>query len=79
MLLSSARVTGLVTEITLVSGECLRVEGSTHDVEDAILAAARGSIMQFAWLTAADSGLSAGISPDHVLMLRALDPDSGRE
>lgn len=68
-----------VTEITLVSAERLRVEGSSQDVEAAILAAARGSIMEFVWLTDADSGQRVAISPDHVLMLRALDPDAGRE
>ena len=69
----------LVTEITLASGERLRVEGSTHDVEAAILAAARGSIMEFARLTDAASGERVSISPDHVLMLRALDAEAGRE
>lgn len=68
----------LVTEITLANGEHLRVEGTTADVETVILAAARGSIMEFAWLTDADSGQSVGIAPDHVLMLRALDPEAGR-
>ncbi len=72
-------MTVLVTEITLANGERLRVEGSTQDVEAAILAAARGSIMEFAWLTDADSGQSVGVTPDHVLMLRALDPDAGQE
>lgn len=76
---SRSRVMAPVTEITLASGERLRVEGSTRDVEAAILAAARGSIMEFAWLTDADSGQSVGITPEHVLMLRALDPDAGRE
>jgi hypothetical protein len=68
----------LVTEITLTGGERLRVEGASDDVEAAILAAARGSIMEFAWLTDADSGERVGLTPDHVLMLRALDPGSGR-
>ena len=67
----------LVTEITLANGERIRVEGAPQDVEAAILSAARGSIMEFAWLTDSDSGQSVGITPDHVLMLRALDPDAG--
>jgi hypothetical protein len=66
-----------VTEITLAGGERLRVEGAPDDVEAAILSAARGSIMEFAWLTDADSGQRVGISPDHVLMLRDLGPGSG--
>ena len=66
----------LVTEITLAGGERLRVEGAAEDVEAAILAAARGSIMEFAWLTDVDTGQRVGISPDQVQMLRALLPDS---
>lgn len=71
--------TVLLTEITLTNGERLRVEGTTHDVEAAILAAARGSIMEFAWLTDSDSGQTVGVVPEHVLMLRAVDPDAGQE
>jgi hypothetical protein len=66
-----------VTEITLAGGERLRVEGAAGDVEAAILSAARGSIMEFAWLTDADSGQRVGITPDHVLMIRELDPGPG--
>lgn len=72
-------LTVLVTEITLANGDRLRVEGTTEDVGAAILAAARGSLMQFAWLTDADSGQSVGITPEHVLMLRVFDPDAARE
>ena len=64
------------TQITFAGGQHLRVQGAVHDVEAAILAAARGSIMEFAWLTEADSGQSVGISPDQVLMLRAVDHDA---
>jgi hypothetical protein len=64
------------TEITLAGGERLRIEGTPDDVEAAILSAARGSIMEFAWLTDADSGQRVGVSPDHVSMLRDLGPDS---
>ena len=64
------------TEITFAGGQHLRVEGAVHDVEGAILAAARGSIMEFAWPTEADSGQSVGISPEQVLMLRAVDSDA---
>jgi hypothetical protein len=68
-----------VTEITLTGGERLRVQGAPHDVEAAILAAARGSLMEFAWMTEADSAQRVGINPDHVLMVRGLDPGSGRQ
>lgn len=65
-----------VTELTLTGGERLRVEGDPQGVEAAILSAARGSIMEFAWMTEADTGERIGINPDHVLMLRALEPGS---
>jgi hypothetical protein len=63
------------TEITLAGGERRRVEGDPHEVETAILAAARGSLMEFAWLTDADSGQALAINPDHVQSLRSLGPD----
>jgi hypothetical protein len=63
-------------EITLVGGDRLRVEGDTQQIEAAILAAARGSIMELAWMTDAQTGQRIGINPEHVLMLRALDEGS---
>jgi hypothetical protein len=57
----------------LVGGERLLVEGDPGDIEGAILSAARGSIMELAWMTEVDSGQRVGINPDHVLTLRALD------
>jgi hypothetical protein len=64
-------------ELTLTGGERLRVEGDPEDVERAILSAARGSIMELAWMTEAESGQRVGVNPDHVLMLRRLDQGSG--
>lgn len=61
-----------ITEITVVSGERCRVDGEARDVERHILDAARGSIMQFAWLTEAQSGESLGVNPECVVMLRSL-------
>ena len=61
-----------ITEITVLGGERYRVEGEAKDVERLILDAARGSIMQFAWLTDAQSGESLGINPECVVMLRPL-------
>ena len=61
------------TEITLTGGAHVRVEGDPRDVEAAILAAARGSIMEFAWMVDVDSGQRVGVNPEHVLMLRDLD------
>jgi hypothetical protein len=68
-----------LTELTLAGGERLRVEGDPHDVERAILSAARGSILELAWMTEAESGQRIGVNPDHVLMLRAIDPGSERQ
>jgi hypothetical protein len=65
-----------VTEIMLSGGQHLRVEGDTHDVESAILSAARGSLMELAWMTEAQSGRRVGVNPDHVQALRALDSGS---
>jgi hypothetical protein len=64
-----------VTEIMLVGGERLRVEGEARSVEAAILSAARGSLMELAWMTEAHSGQPVGVNPDHVLLIRgAVDP-----
>ena len=62
-----------VTELILTGGVRLRVEGDPQAVESAILSAARGSLMELAWMTEADSGQRVGVNPEHVLMLRALD------
>ena len=61
------------TEITVQGGERYRVEGEARDVERLILDAARGSIMQLAWLTEVQTGESLGINPESVVMLRAVD------
>jgi hypothetical protein len=63
-----------VIELTLSGGERLQVQGDPQAVEAAILSAARGSIMEFAWMTEAESGQRVGVNPDHVLLLRVLDP-----
>lgn len=61
------------TEITIVGGKSYQVEGDARDVEKLILDAARGSIMQLAWLVEAASGERIGVNPEHVVMLRAGD------
>lgn len=63
-------------EILLSGGERLRVAGDPQAIEAAILSAARGSIMELAWMTEVDSGQRVGVNPEHVLLLRVLDPDS---
>jgi hypothetical protein len=68
-----------ITEITFLTGERCRVEGEAKDVERLILDAARGSIMQLAWLTDAHAGEPLAINPSCVVMLRALKPDRSDE
>jgi hypothetical protein len=62
-------------EIVLAGGERVRVAGDAKQAETAIVSAARGSILELAWLTEADTARPVGINPDHVLMIRALDED----
>jgi hypothetical protein len=61
------------TEITLVNGDRHEVGGDPADVEKAIIAAARGSIMQIAWLEEAESGRPLGVNPAHIVSLRAVE------
>jgi hypothetical protein len=61
-----------IIEITLIGGERLQVQGQATEIEGQILSAARGSILEFAWMTEANTGERIGINPDQVLMLRAL-------
>ena len=61
------------TEVVLAGGERVRVAGEIEQAENAIVSAARGSILELAWLTEAGTGRRVGINPDHVLMIRSLD------
>jgi hypothetical protein len=61
----------VTTEITVLGGDRYRVEGTTEEVERAILDADRGSLMEFAWLVEVDTGARIGINPECVVMLRA--------
>lgn len=63
-------------EIVLAGGERVRVTGDAKQAETAIVAAARGSILELAWLTESGTARPVGINPDHVLMIRALDDDT---
>ncbi len=68
------------TEITVLGGDRYRVEGKPRDVEGLILAAARGSIMELAWLVEVETGEPIGVNPECVVMLRARDlPDEPSE
>ena len=64
-------VVNSITEITVLGSARHRVEGDLKHVEQVILDAARGSIMEFAWLTEAETGESLVINPERVVMLRA--------
>jgi hypothetical protein len=55
--------------VVMLTGERYEVEGSPKDVEEAIVAASRGSILQLAWMTEADSGRPIAINPLHVVAL----------
>jgi hypothetical protein len=55
--------------IVMVTGDRYEVESTPEEVEAAIVAASRGSILQLAWVTEADSGRSIGINPLHVAAL----------
>ena len=57
----------------MVNGERFAVAGEPLEVEKAIIAAARGSIMQLAWVEEAGSGRALGVNPAHVVSLRAAD------
>jgi hypothetical protein len=57
----------------MVNGKIFAIGGEPADVEKAIIAAARGSIMQIAWLEEADGGRTVGVNPAHVVSLRAVD------
>jgi len=57
--------------VTVVTGERYEIEGSPQSVEDAIVGASRGSIMQLAWLSEAGTGRTIGLNPMHVVALEA--------
>jgi len=62
------------TEITIITGKLYHVEGDVKEVERTILDAARGSIMELAWLVEAETGQAIGVNPEHVVTMRAIGP-----
>lgn len=60
------------TEITVATGDRYRVTGSPAEIERLILNAARGSIMELAWMVEAETGERLGLNPDCVVSLRAI-------
>jgi hypothetical protein len=61
-----------ITEITIAGGERYRVQGEATDIAALILDASRGSLMDFAWMTDAETGERLGFNPDHVVALRVV-------
>jgi hypothetical protein len=63
--------TTFTTEIVVVTGDRYHVQGDVKDVERTILDAARGSIMQLAWLVEAETRNNLAVNPEHVVTVRA--------
>jgi hypothetical protein len=61
-----------LTEITVIGGGKYRVDGDAKEIEAVILDAARGSLMELAWLTEADTGERLAVNPAHLVLLRTL-------
>lgn len=59
------------TEIIVTTGDRYRVQGAAKDIERLILDAARGSIMQLAWLVEVETGDELAVNPESVVLLRA--------
>jgi hypothetical protein len=59
------------TEIVVVTGDRYQVQGDVKAVERTILDAARGSIMQLAWLVEAETRNNLAVNPEYVVMVRA--------
>ena len=66
------RPTTGTTEILLATGDSYRVDGEPKEVERMILDAARGSLLQLAWLIEAGTGRQLAVNPEHVAALRAM-------
>src|SRR5436190_1270493 len=56
--------------LTLITGERFEVEGSREEVERQIIGAARGSILELAWFTEAETGQPLGVNPGHIVARR---------
>jgi hypothetical protein len=58
------------TDLILVTGERIEVEGSLEDVAKTLENAARNTAGTLAWLTAADSGQTVGVNAAHLVILQ---------
>jgi hypothetical protein len=59
------------TTVVVATGDRYRIEGTPESVEAAIIAASRGSIMQFTWLTEVGTGRAIAINPIQVVAVEA--------
>lgn len=58
-----------VTEILVVGGERFRVQGALEEVENKIVNASRGSILELVSLAEAESGELIALNPAHIVAL----------
>jgi hypothetical protein len=70
----AAQPTTSITEILVVTGDRWRVDGDVRYVERTILDAARGSLMQLAWFTEAETSDELAVNPEHVVLVRTARP-----
>lgn len=60
-----------VSEILVVGGDRFRVQGAPDEVENKIVDAARGSILELVSLVEADSGELIALNPAHIVAIRS--------
>jgi hypothetical protein len=58
-----------VTEILVVGGERFQVQGAPEEVENKIVDASRGSILELVSLTEAESGKLIALNPEHIVAI----------
>ena len=59
------------TRLLLTTGESVAVEGAAEEVARLLEDASRSTTGTLAWLKDAEDGNAIGVSPSHVVMLRA--------
>lgn len=59
-----------VTELLLSTGERVAVEGRLDQVEERIVSASRGAMMELARLVVSPHGATLAVNPAHVVALR---------
>ncbi len=60
------------TEILVVGGERFRVQGTPEEVENKILDAARGSILELVWLAETESSEMIALNPAHIVAISGI-------